>query len=91
MRRVCGGSTADTEAIEVKPVAGHILLGLEHDDMDLRCKHTAQHHKATQADGDTHRGGLDLRRNDGDTGDTVISCQTLMDKSYANVEQSNCC
>lgn len=50
VRRVCGGSPADTEAIEVKPVAGHILLGLEHDDMDLGSKHTAQDHKATQAD-----------------------------------------
>lgn len=89
MRRVCGGSPADTEAIEVKPVAGHILLGLEHDDMDLGSKHTAQDHKATQADWDTHGRGLNLQRERKDE-ETVISSQTLMDKSYANVVLSNC-
>lgn len=50
VRCVCGGSPTDTEAIEVQSVAGHILLGLEHDDMDLRSKHAAQDHKATQTD-----------------------------------------
>lgn len=87
MRCVRGGSPTDTEAIEVKPVAGHILLRLEHDDMDLGSKHTAQDHKATQADWDAHGGGLNLQRKEQGT---VISGQTLMDKSYANVAQSNC-
>lgn len=50
MRCVCSGSPTDTEAIEVKPVAGHILLGLEHDDMDLGSEHAAQDHKAAEAD-----------------------------------------
>lgn len=88
MRCVCGGSPTDTEAIEVKPVAGHILLGLEHYDMDLGSKHTAQDHEAAEADWDTHGSGLNLQRKGEDT---VISSQTLMDKSYANVVQSNYC
>lgn len=50
MRRVRGGSAAHTEAVEVEPVTGHILLGLEHDNVDLRSKHTAQDHEAAQAD-----------------------------------------
>lgn len=87
MRCVCGGSPTDTEAIEVKPVAGHIFLGLEHDDMDLGSKHAAQDHKATQADWDTHSSGLNLHRKEEET---VISRQTLMDTSYANILQSNC-
>lgn len=76
MRCVRGGSPTDTKAIEVKPMAGHILLGLEHDDMDLGSKHTAQDHKAAQTDWDTHCGGLNLQRQEGET---VISSQTLMD------------
>ena len=62
MRCVCGGSPTDTEAIEVEPVAGHILLWLEHNNMDLGSKHTAQYHKTTQADRDTHGSGLNLRK-----------------------------
>lgn len=62
MRCVWGGSPADTEAIEVKPVAGHILLWLEHDNMDLGCKHAAKDHKATQTHWDTHSSGLDLEK-----------------------------
>lgn len=50
MRGVCGSSSADAKAVEVEPVAGHILLGLKHNDVDLGSKHTAEHHKATQAD-----------------------------------------
>ena len=50
MRRVCGGGPADTEAIEVEPVAGHIFLRLEHDDVDLGSEHATQDHKAAQAD-----------------------------------------
>lgn len=60
MRCVRGGSPADTEAIEVEPVAGHILLGLEHDDMDLGSEHAAQDHEAAEADRDAHGGGLNL-------------------------------
>lgn len=44
-------------------MAGHILLGLEHDDVDLGGEHAAQHHEAAEADGDAHGGGLNLRRN----------------------------
>lgn len=63
VRRVRGGGSADTEAVEVETVAGHILLWLEHDDVDLGGKHAAQHHEATEADRDAHGGGLNLRRN----------------------------
>lgn len=85
MRCVCGGCSADTEAIQVESVAGHILLRLEHDDVDFRCKHAAQDHEATQAYRDTHSCGLNLQRREGE-GTPVICCQTLMDKSYANEE-----
>lgn len=61
MRCVRGGSSADTESIEVKSVAGHILLRLEHNYMDLGSKHAAQDNKPTQADWDTHGGGLNLQ------------------------------
>lgn len=50
MRCIRGGSPADTETIEIQPVARHILLGLKHDDMNFWGKHTTQHHKATQTD-----------------------------------------
>lgn len=63
MRCVRGGSSADTEAVEVEPVAGHILLGLEHDDVDLGSEHAAQDHEAAEADWDAHSGGLHLQRN----------------------------
>lgn len=62
VRRVRGGSSAHAEAVEVEPVARHVLLGLEHDDVHLGREHAAQHHKAAQADRDAHGGGLDLRR-----------------------------
>lgn len=62
MRCVCGGGSADAEAVEVEPVAGHILLGLEHDDVHLGSEHAAQDHEAAEADRDAHGGGLDLRR-----------------------------
>lgn len=45
----CGGA-ADAEAVEVETVAGHVLLGLEHDDVDLGSEHAAQDHETTQAD-----------------------------------------
>lgn len=60
VRRIRGGSPADAEAIEVEPVAGHILLGLEHDDVDLGSEHAAQDHEAAEADRDAHGGGLNL-------------------------------
>lgn len=72
MRCIWGGSPADTEAIKVKPVAGYILLGLKHDDVDLGGKHATQHHKATQADWDTHGSCLNLQRKHKKT---VISSQ----------------
>lgn len=50
MRCVCSGRTTDTKAIEVKPVAGNIPLGLKHNDVDLGSKHAAKDYKATQAD-----------------------------------------
>lgn len=56
MGRTVGGegggwpSAAHTKPVEVDSVAGDVLLGLEHDDVDLGGEHAAQHHKATQAD-----------------------------------------
>ena len=61
MRGVGGGGAADAEPVVVDSVAGHVLLGLEHDDVDLGCEHAAQHHEATQTDRYTHGGRLDLR------------------------------
>lgn len=87
MRCVCGGSPTDTEAIE--PVAGHILLGLEHDDMNLRGKHAAQDHKATQADGDTHGRRLNLQRREKDEEETVISI--LLSPSGDICRRNICC
>lgn len=60
MRCIRGGGSADAEAVEIKPMVGHVLLGLEHDDVDLGGKHAAQDHKAAQADRDTHGSGLNL-------------------------------
>ena len=42
------------------PEAAHVLLGLEQDDVDLGGEEAAQHHRAAQADGDAHGGGLHL-------------------------------
>lgn len=61
MRRIRGGSSADAEAVEIKTMVGHILLGLEHDDVDLGSEHAAQDHEAAQADWDTHGSGLNLQ------------------------------
>lgn len=52
--RICGPSPTDTEPVQVQPVRDHILLGLKQDDVHLRCKQTAQDHKATQANRDAH-------------------------------------
>lgn len=52
--RICRPRSADTEPVEVQSVCDHILLGLEQDDVYLRCKQTAQDHKTTQANGDAH-------------------------------------
>lgn len=41
-------------------MVGHVLLGLEHDDVDLGSEHAAQDHEAAQADRDTHGSGLNL-------------------------------
>ena len=60
MRGVGGGGPADTEPVEVDSVAGHVLLGLEHDDVDLGSEHAAQHHEATQTDRYAHGGRLNL-------------------------------
>lgn len=62
MRCIRGGGSADTEAVEIKPVVGDILLGLKHDYVDLRSEHAAQDHEAAQADRDTHGSGLNLQR-----------------------------
>lgn len=61
MRCVCGGSAADAEAVEIKPMVRHVLLRLEHDDVDLGSEHTAQDHEAAQADRNTHGSGLNLK------------------------------
>lgn len=44
-----------------------VLLGLEQDDVDLRSEQAAQHHRAAQADGDAHGGGLNLEEGRGFT------------------------
>lgn len=49
-----GGSSADAEPVEVKPVRDHILLGLEQDNVYLGGKQTAQDHETAQANGDAH-------------------------------------
>lgn len=59
--RVCGGSSTDTEPVEVKSVCNHVLLGLEQDNVYLRGKQTAQDHETTQANGDAHRSRLHLQ------------------------------
>lgn len=53
-----GGSTA--KAAGRCPVAHHILLWLEEDDVQLGCKEAAEHHRATEADGHAHCSGLHL-------------------------------
>lgn len=60
MWRISGGRTTDTETVKVEPMAGDVLLGLEHDDVDLWSEHATQDYEATQADWDAHGGGLDL-------------------------------
>lgn len=66
MRGVCGGGggggATHAEAVEVEPMAGDVLLGLEHDDVDLWGEHAAQDHEPAQADRDAHGRGLDLWR-----------------------------
>lgn len=52
--RIRGGSSTDTEPVEVEPVRDHILLGLEQDNVYLGGKQTAQDHKTAQANGDAH-------------------------------------
>lgn len=42
-------------------VADHVLLRLEEDDVQLGCEETAEHHRAAEADGHAHGGGLHLR------------------------------
>lgn len=53
-----GGSTA--KAAGGCPVAHHILLWLEKDDVQLGCKEAAEHHRATEADRYAHGGRLHL-------------------------------
>lgn len=43
-----GGGTA--EAAGGRPVADHILLRLEEDDVQLGCEEAAEHHRTTEAD-----------------------------------------
>lgn len=61
VRCIRGGGSADAEAVEIKPMVGHVLLGLEHDDVDLGSEHAAQDHEAAQADRDAHGCGLNLQ------------------------------
>lgn len=60
--RICGGSSADTEPVEVKSVCDHILLGLEQDNVHLGGKQTAQDHETTQANGNAHCCRLHLQK-----------------------------
>lgn len=65
--RVGSGCTADAEAVQVQPVAGDVLLWLEHDDVNLGGKQAAQHHEATQTDRYAHGGGLYLKQSQTET------------------------
>lgn len=54
------GRHRGAEAVGGDPQRGHVLLGLEQDDVDLGGEEAAEHHRAAQTDGDAHGGGLDL-------------------------------
>lgn len=54
-----GSSTA--KAAGGRPVANHVLLRLEEDDVQLGRKEAAKHHGAAEADRHAHGGGLYLR------------------------------
>ena len=60
------------EAVGRDSERGHIFLRLEQDDVDLRSKEAAQHHRAAQTDRDAHGGGLHLGEEEGERGDEVI-------------------
>lgn len=50
-----------TEAAGGRTVAHHVLLRLEEDDVQLGREEAAEHHRAAEADGHAHGGGLHLR------------------------------
>lgn len=50
------------EAARCDSEGGHVFLGLEQDDVDFGGKQAAENHRTTQTDGDTHSGGLDLKK-----------------------------
>lgn len=55
-----GSGSCTAEAAGGCAVANHILLWLEQDDVQLGREETAEHHRAAEADGHTHGGGLHL-------------------------------
>lgn len=61
LRETGAGPGGDTEAGGCHPQGADILLWLEQDDVDLRSKEAAQHHRPTQTDRDAHGGGLNLQ------------------------------
>lgn len=50
-----------TEAAGGCTVAHHVLLRLEEDDVQLGREEAAEHHRAAEADGHAHGGGLHLQ------------------------------
>lgn len=60
MRKTGARASGDAEAGGGHPEGADILLRLEQDDVDLRSKEAAQHHRPTEADRDAHGGGLHL-------------------------------
>lgn len=58
--RHCGAEAAGGDSKR-----GHVFLGLKQDDVNLWSKEAAEHHRATQGDGNTHGGGLHLSRGRG--------------------------
>lgn len=56
-----GSGSSAAEAAGGRAVADHVLLRLKQDDVQLGCKQTAEHHRATEADRHAHGGGLHLQ------------------------------
>lgn len=60
LREAGAGARGHAEAGGGDSEGADVLLWLEQDDVDLRSEQAAQHHRAAQADGDAHSGGLNL-------------------------------
>lgn len=56
-----GSGSCAAEAAGGRAVADHVLLRLKQDDVQLGCKQTAEHHRATETYRHAHGGGLHLQ------------------------------